>query len=55
MTDAMKLAIRYKKDLKELAEAAQQMLELLTENAPIDGLWLSDIEEWEILIEEAKK
>ncbi len=47
--------IRYKKDLKELAEAAENMLQLLTENAPIDGLWSSDIEEWEILIKEAKK
>lgn len=59
MTDAMKLAIRHKKDLKKdlkkLAEAAEVMLELLTYNAPLEGLYGSDIEEWEILIDEAKK
>lgn len=39
-----------KKQLTELAEAAENMLELLANNAPIDGLWLSNMEEWDELI-----
>jgi hypothetical protein len=44
-----------KKDHKELAEAAENMLELLVKAAPIDGLYYSNIDEWDCLIKEALK
>ena len=40
---------------KELAEAAENMLELLVNNAPIDGLYSSRIDEWDCLIKEVLK
>lgn len=41
-------------ELNTLAEAAELMLELLVDNKPIEGLFLSNIEEWQNLIDEAK-
>ena len=46
--------LREGKDLKLLANAAKTMLELLVKAAPIEGLWLSDIEEWDEMIKEAQ-
>ena len=43
-----------KADHKELAEAAENMLEFLVRAAPIDGLYSSNIDEWDCLIKEAK-
>ena len=43
-----------KSQLSELAEAAENMLTLLVDNKPIEGLYLSSIEEWDCLIKEAK-
>ena len=62
MSDTMKLALRYKKEIialekenAELAEAAEQMLEMLVNNAPIEGLYPSTIDEWDVMIKNAKE
>jgi len=34
----------------KLKEAGNKMLELLVENAPIEGLWSSDIDDWDMLL-----
>lgn len=46
---------KYKAQLNTLAEAADNMLTLLVDNAPLDGLWSGDIDEWAQLIKEGKK
>ena len=38
------------KENAELKEAAREMLDLLVQNAPIEGLYLSSIDEWNCLI-----
>jgi hypothetical protein len=45
---------KLEKENAELKEAAREMLDLLVNNAPIDGLWLSSIDEWNYLIGEER-
>ncbi len=41
---------KLEKEKAELKEAAREMLDLLVQNAPIEGLYLSSIDEWNCLI-----
>lgn len=56
LSETNHLAERQKSELEkenaELKKAAREMLDLLVENAPIQGLYLSSIDEWDCLLSE---
>jgi hypothetical protein len=53
VSDLNNMRLRLKQKA-ELAEAAEEMLEMLVHNAPIEGLYESMVEDWGIMLEQGK-